>query len=307
MRAAALLSPKESLRHLRNFRRPHLDLVIAPDLRPGDRFDAVLIFGGDGSVHRHLAEVVRMQTPTLVVPTGSGNDFAHAIGIRNRQRALAAWQRFCEKGDNVRAVDVAEIRECAGAEVGVAGGTPALRSEKGSPGSPTPAPQEHVFCCVAGCGVDSETNRRANAMPRWLRSHGGYVLGVAGAAFSFRPRRITVTFESGGAISEPALMAAFANAPAYGHGMRIAPGAELDDGQLEVVFVRRAGPLRLLRLFPRVYFGRHLGLPEVECRRASWLRVESERPLDIYGDGEFLCRTPVEVRVRPRAFRVIVA
>ncbi len=302
MRAAALLSPTESLRHLRNFRRPGLDLVIGPDLRPDDRFDAVLIFGGDGSVHRHLALLVDRQMPALVVPTGSGNDFAHALGIRNRERALAAWERFCTTGDNVRSIDVGEIREYDRAECGagqrhephIRGETPALR------------PETHVFCCVAGCGVDSETNRRANAMPRWLRAHGGYALGVIGAAFGFRPQRIILTFEDGSSIAEPALMAAFANAPAYGHGMRMAPEAKMDDGLLDVVFVRRAGPLRLLRLFPRVYFGTHMELPEVTHRQAASFRVESEKPLDIYGDGEFLCRTPVEVRIRTRALRVIV-
>jgi diacylglycerol kinase family enzyme len=102
------------------------------------------------------------------------------------------------------------------------------------------------------------------------------------------------------------MLAAFANAPSYGHGMRMAPRAQLDDGLLDVCFVRRAGKLRLLRLFPRVFSGAHLDLPEVEYRRAARLRVETESPMDLYGDGEFICQTPVEVSVQPRALRVIV-
>lgn len=260
-------------------------MVIAPDLRPGDQFDAVLIFGGDGSVHRHLPPLLAAQIPALVVPTGSGNDFAHSLGIRDRAAALAAWERFCMRGGNVRKVDVGEITPC------------------GNHDSP-PAP--HLFCCVAGCGFDSAANRRANAMPRWLRSRGGYMLAVVQEAFAYRPQRITVKLDDGATISEPALMAAFANAPSYGHGMRVAPHAKMDDGLLDVIFVRRTGALRLLRLFPRVYFGAHLDLPEIEHRLAARLRVESETPLDIFGDGESLCSTPAEVRVLPRAFRVIV-
>ena len=39
----------------------------------------------------------------------------------------------------------------------------------------------HHFCCVAGCGLDAEVARRANALPRWIRAHGGYALSVPAA------------------------------------------------------------------------------------------------------------------------------
>jgi diacylglycerol kinase (ATP) len=101
-------------------------------------------------------------------------------------------------------------------------------------------------------------------------------------------------------------MVAFANAPCYGKGMRIAPRARLDDGKLDVCFVRRASKLRLLRLFPVVYSGGHLRLPEVVYAQCSGLRITSEPPQQIYGDGEFIGWTPAEIRVLPRALRVIV-
>ena len=105
---------------------------------------------------------------------------------------------------------------------------------------------------------------------------------------------------------EAATLVAFANAPSYGHGMRIAPRARLDDGKLDVCFVRRTSKLRLLRLFPTVFSGGHLSLPEIEYAQCSALKIESPRPLDIFADGEFIGCTPAEVRVRPRALRVIV-
>ena len=45
--------------------------------------DAILIFGGDGTIHRHLAQLVKLQIPVLVVPRGSGNDFARALKLRS--------------------------------------------------------------------------------------------------------------------------------------------------------------------------------------------------------------------------------
>jgi diacylglycerol kinase family enzyme len=102
------------------------------------------------------------------------------------------------------------------------------------------------------------------------------------------------------------MLLAFANAPAYGGGMRIAPKAQLDDGKLDFCLVKQVGKLRLSWLFPTVYFGRHLKIPEVEYFQAERVRLETGSPMDVYADGEFVCRTPVEVTVAPRALRVIL-
>src|SRR5258708_5104796 len=56
--------------------------------------DAILIFGGDGTVHRHLPALVRLQLPVLVVPAGSGNDFARALNLRSIRDAVLAWRKF---------------------------------------------------------------------------------------------------------------------------------------------------------------------------------------------------------------------
>src|SRR5271165_6089852 len=60
-----------------------------------DQADAVLLFGGDGTIHRHLGQLVKLGLPVLVVPAGSGNDFARALGLRTRRDSLAAWKGFC--------------------------------------------------------------------------------------------------------------------------------------------------------------------------------------------------------------------
>jgi diacylglycerol kinase (ATP) len=88
--------------------------------------------------------------------------------------------------------------------------------------------------------------------------------------------------------------------------MRMAPRAQLDDGLLDVCFVRRTSKRRILTFFPTVYLGSHLRLREVEYFQTPALRLETERPMDVYADGEYVCRTPVEVRVMQRGLRVIV-
>jgi len=101
------------------------------------------------------------------------------------------------------------------------------------------------------------------------------------------------------------ILAAFANTSTYGGGMKIAPRARMDDGQLDVCVIGGLDPFKLFCMFPTVYSGRHLNIRGVEYFQQSRLRVETETPLDVYADGEFVCRTPVEVSVQPRALKVL--
>ena len=80
--------------------------------------------------------------------------------------------------------------------------------------------------------------------------------------------------------------------------MKIAPQAKMDDGQLDVCMIGGVDPFKLFCMFPTVYSGRHLNIREVEYFQAGRVRVETEHPLDVYADGEYVCRTPVEVAAR---------
>jgi len=281
VRAVAILGPDVSPEYLALFAGPACQIIGHRRGEPVPEADAAIVLGGDGTIHHYLRDLLRLKIPVLMVPRGSGNDFARALGLRTEDGALAAWKRFLEEGTS-RDIDLGMITPLAEASA-----APVL------------------FCNVAGAGLDSEANRRANAMPRWLRGRGGYLLGAMGAIRKLQPHRFTLEMPDK-RIDEPGLMAAFANGPAYGGGLRIAPAADLADGQLDVCFVRQVEKARLLRLLPRVFSGRHVALREVEYFKARRLRLETDVPLDVYADGEFVCRTPVEVSVVPKALRVIV-
>jgi diacylglycerol kinase family enzyme len=87
--------------------------------------------------------------------------------------------------------------------------------------------------------------------------------------------------------------------------MKIAPGAQLDDGLLDVCMVSEIDKLKLFCLFPTVYFGHHLNVPEVEYFQTPRMRIETDEPLDVYADGEFVCQTPIEVSVAVKALKVL--
>jgi diacylglycerol kinase (ATP) len=161
--------------------------------------------------------------------------------------------------------------------------------------------------------LDAEIARRANQLPRRLRAHGGYVLSFLPALLRFVPiaMKISVPGAQDHAFvarsGKPTIVAAFANAPAYGGGMKIAPRAQLDDGLLDVCVISDMNKFKLFCLFPTVYFGRHLSIPQVEYFQTERLRLETEKPVDVYADGEYVCRTPIEVSVARGALRVIGA
>ena len=255
----------------------------------GDQADVILLFGGDGTVHRHLGQLVKLGLPVLVVPAGSGNDFAHSLKLRGVSDSREAWKRFCAGAGHVIQIDLGVIS--------------ALDREASQ------APR--YFCCVAGVGLDGEVARRANNLPRWLRGHGGYVLSTLPAIFSFAPFPLKVLIPSDNAnwtvrSDQPTLLAAFANAPLYGGGMKIAPRAMMDDGLLDVCIVAGVDPFKLFCMFPTVYAGKHLDIREVSYFQAERARVETEHPLDVYADGEYVCRTPVEVSIERAALKVVV-
>jgi len=294
MRAAAILGLGSSPRNLEPFQQnPAVEWTLGLPASGSDA-DVVLIFGGDGTVHRHLAALVALKLPVLVVPCGSGNDFARALGLGRTSDALASWRKFVSGNNNTRIIDLGRITPLGCPEPGLSGDMP-----------------PRYFCCAGGIGLDGEIARRANRLPRWLRAHGGYLLSFLPALASFQsvPTRIlAVHGERGETRSEERIfVTVFANTPVYGGGMKVAPRAMLDDGQLDVCIVRELPKLRLFCLFPSVYFGRHLAVPEVEYYQATSVRLETGGPLDVYADGEYVCPTPVEVSLEARCLRVIVA
>ncbi len=341
-----------------------MNIFSGNELDPTDQPDAALIFGGDGTMHRHLGSLAGRNIPLLMVPLGSANDFASTLGIASIEQSLAAWRRFCSSADNTRAIDLGTIRPLNDDDEDDGKATPSISTQL-SPDSADPAvgprliplddsspwqgesletlhfvpsgPRRDLpelgprimqsqlrrmpetahdagsltyFACIAGTGLDAAVNRLTLNQPRWLRGHGGYAIALVQVLGAFQPPQITVSIEVEGRwqtrVNEPGFLVAAGNGPQYGHGMRLTHQAVLDDGLLDVCFVRQLSKLRLLRLFRLVYRGAHIGMKEVEYFRATRLRLHTSPLTEVFGDGEYICRTPVEIGLRPGALRVIV-
>ena len=217
---------------------------------------ALVVCGGDGIVHTALQVVAGTAVPLGIIPAGSGNDFARALGL--------------------------PLGDLAGAAAVVAGGH-ANPVDLGLAG-------DRWFGTVLAAGFDSRVNDRMNRM-RWPRGRTRYHVAIVRELASFRP--IPFVLEMDGVRRElEGMLVAVGNGSTYGGGMRICPGAALTDGLLDVTVVTTISRLKLARLFPSVYSGRHVLRPEVLTFRCETVTV-SAADVAGYADGEFVAHLPV--------------
>ncbi len=146
------------------------------------------------------------------------------------------------------------------------------------------------FGTVLAAGFDSRVNDRMNRM-RWPRGRTRYHVAILRELASFRP--IPFVLELDGVRRElEGMLVAVGNGSTYGGGMRICPGAALTDGLLDVTVVTTISRVKLARLFPSVYSGRHVLRPEVLTFRCESVTV-SAADVAGYADGEFVAQLPV--------------
>jgi len=231
--------------------------------------DALVVVGGDGMVHLGLQAVGGTDVPFGVVPAGSGNDFARAIGVPLRDPTAAA--SIVVTGAE-RRIDLGRVGD-------------------------------QWFAGVVAAGFDARVNDRANRM-RWPRGRMRYNAAMLVELGVFQPVPYVLDLD-GEAWETSAMLVTIGNIPSYGGGMKVTPGAILDDGLLDIMIVKPLSKARFLTVFPRVYTGSHVDLPFVEIRRAKQVRIDAPG-ITTYADGERLGPLPQTFEAVPAALRVLV-
>jgi diacylglycerol kinase (ATP) len=247
----------------------HLTQIVAESSR--DRtFQRVAICGGDGTLHFATRAFDLSGGTMALIPLGSGDDFARVLGI---PRTLPEACATAVSG-RIREVDVA----CA---------------------------NDLRYLGVAGFGFDSEVARYANEHVRFLNGSLVYLYSIFRVLPKFRPHHVKIVANE--RVREADIMfAAVGNSRQYGAGIRITPSAVVDDGLLDLCIVHRISRMQLLATLPRAYNGSHVKKPFVEMGRASEFRFESDRPLDVFADGEYLTQTPVRFAIAPEKLKIAV-
>jgi diacylglycerol kinase (ATP) len=271
-----------------------VDISVSDDLDDAIRlareaFDdgrGVAACGGDGTVNA-LAGVAADHGGVLgIVPTGAGNDFARHLGLERRRWLDAV--ALLETG-KVGTVDLGRAELTGEGDDSVGGAT------------------MRWFTSVANAGFDSEANRWANGV-QWASGTTLYVLAALRTLATYRPHRFRLTVD-GDVHDIEAWLIAIGNTRGYAGGMLVTPGAELDDGQLDVCVVGPVSRFGFLRSFPRVFRGTHVTHPMVDMYRGKVIELDSldASPVtEIYGAGERIGPLPARTEAVPGALQVVV-
>lgn len=240
-----------------------------------DAVDRLVVVGGDGMVNLAVNALAGTGVPLVVIPAGTGNDAAAALGV--------------PLGDPRRALDLM-----------LTGTTHTVDAARvtGADGDQT------WFVGVLAGGFDAIVNERANAM-RWPRGSAKYTLAAMRELPVFRPIPYRISID-GACYDDGAMLVAVANSTSYGGGMKVVPGAVIDDGLLDVLILGPLSTTTFLRVFPTVFSGGHITHPAVTVVQAR--HVELDAPgIVAYADGERIGPMPRTVDVVPGAMRMVGA
>jgi YegS/Rv2252/BmrU family lipid kinase len=228
-----------------------------------------VVISGDGLVGAIGGAIAGGETPLGVVPVGRGNDLARVLGIPTDPEAAIATVL----AGHSRRIDVGEAN-----------------GER--------------FLGIVSVGFDSEANRVANETS-WLRGNLVYAYAALRVLAGWKPAGFTIAVDDS-RMRVSGYSVCVANSRAYGGGMFIAPDAELDDGEFDIVTVGEVGKLRFVANLRKVFKGTHVDEDEVRVFRAPHLELSASKPFPVYADGEHLTDLPVSLRVLPRALSVLV-
>ncbi len=251
----------------------------------GAGYGCVAALGGDGTFQQLVRGALGTDLILGLLPAGGGNDVAAALGLP--QDPVAAAHVFLHS--QARPMDVLRARFDRGnADFYVGGG---------------------------GLGLDAQAARLASGKFRGLPGAARYIAGALWALAAFQPFGVEAELDSGtpqaggkterATVSGTVLLAAVANTPTYGAGVKIAPCARVDDGLLELVLVGALPWTRLVEVIPMMLRTGDVPAPEVRRFRARRVVLRADRPVLFHGDGEVFGEAPVEIENLPGAIRVV--
>jgi YegS/Rv2252/BmrU family lipid kinase len=245
--------------------------------------ERIIVAGGDGTLSEVatglLGNGLGEYAELGILPLGTGGDFARGLGIpADFDQAID-----CIAGGVTRKVDAGRV------------------DYRGADG-----PRTAYFVNVASFGISGLVNERVSGSSRALGGTLAFALGALRAIFEYESQHVVIRVDGEVVHDAPLILAAGANAPFFGGGMHVAPGAEVDDGYLDLVVVGALSKLRLVALLARGYRGEHVHHPVVTQHRGRVIEADAlEGRVPIELDGDPLGSLPARYEVLPGALRVL--
>jgi diacylglycerol kinase (ATP) len=232
-----------------------------------DGVDGLVVCGGDGMVNLAAQVLAGTPTPLGIIPLGTGNDTARALGLPVKDPLAAADVIV---GGSRRVIDLARCGD-------------------------------RYFVTVMAAGFDALVNERADAMT-WPKGELKYSLAILAVLKSFRPIAYTLDLD-GRTRRVEGMLVSIGNGDSMGGGLKVTHGAELDDGLLDVVLFTSVPRRELIRTYPKLFSGGHTRHPAYERHRVKRVTVAAPGVV-AYADGERFGELPLTVEVAAGALTV---
>lgn len=275
-------------------RQDQHDLTVAVTQRPEEvsthlerayqsGVERVISIGGDGTNNALVNAAAALRARHAgdermvygILPVGTGRDWARNTGIPLEPRDAANWLRH--------AVPIAT-------DVGL------LTLEGG---------RHNHFLNIASAGISGAVAQRVNRAKR--RFPWTFLAATVATLLTYRASPMRVWLDGDLWYEGPSMTVVVANGTTFGHGMRIAPNARVDDGLFDVVLIKSTGKIDALLTLRKVYDGSHLTHPAVQTRQARHVRIDSDQPLPIDIDGEDAVSRTLDFQVQPHMIRLLGA
>ena len=245
----------------------HAREIAGAAVRRGARL--VIAWGGDGTINEVASALAFGEVPLGIVRAGSGNGLARELGVDPRADVAIANALAATP----QPMDVGEI-------------------------------EGRLFANIAGIGVDAFVASRFSLARR--RGFLGYIGITAKALATYVPTRYCITSD-GTCVDARAVLITIANSAQFGNGARIAPGARVDDGLLDLVVLEERWRLATISQLPRLFNGTVARIRGCTIRRIREVTIEADLPMTFHVDGEpVIGGTQLNARVHPGALRVAI-
>lgn len=247
--------------------------------------DALVVVGGDGMAHLGAQVCAEHRLPLGIVAAGSGNDAASTLGLPIHSIHAAARRIHDGLGGDVVRVDVGTVRG------------PSVEF----PGTP------RYFLAVLSAGIDAAVAAYGSQL-RYPRGPLKYKVATFRELPRFTPYGASVTID-GVRQDVTCTLVAVANTSVFGGGLIVSPESSITDGLLEVVIAEPMSRMEILRLFPKLYDGSHVGDPRIRTVAATTVELaqyQQGATLPVaFADGERVGAAPLSVGVAPGALAVL--
>lgn len=225
------------------------------------KFNKVIAIGGDGLVNLCLQEIAERNIGLAVVPAGTGNDFARAVG--SHKKNVDTIFNFIASQDPTT-IDLGLVTGDFG---------------------------RRWYVQVLSTGFDALVNNLANRIT-WPRGQIKYTLATILTLARFNPISYELIIDDK-TVKQNLMLLSVANGETYGGGMRICPDASNSDGIFDILLVHPVSKIVLLTIFPKVFAGKHVPHPKIEIIRAKNIKLSANA--SAFADGEFVSKLPIEI------------